>query len=146
MQQTRRCESSHVFEIFLVLMFRVAQKPTSSTELPHLLTTPRNLTKSEQKFNVYRPATRKTITLVKESEILATYPAYYTLLYIGVLTILRNLLINHWRPHFLWRFDPISGHGLPLWVSRSQSLDMPHLVGLIWTSVQHEQTPLPDNT
>ena len=112
------------------------------------VSTVRNLTKSEPKFNVYRHSTRKTITLVKESEVLATYPAYYTLLYIRVLTILRNLLMNHWWPphFFLWCFDPISGHGLSLWVSRSQLLDTPHLVGLIWTSVQHEQTPLPDNT
>ena len=39
-------------------------------------------------------------------------------------------------PPFLWHFDPIPGHGLPYGASRSLSLDMPHSVGLLWTSDQ----------
>ena len=80
------------------------------------VSTVRSFTKSEPKYNVYRHSTRKTITLVKESEVLATCPAHWTLLYIRVLTILRNLLMNHWRPpHFvaLWphfgSWPPITG-------------------------------------
>jgi len=36
---------------------------------------------------------------------------------------------------FLWRFDPIPGHGLPYGASRSHS-DTLHSVGLLWTSGQ----------
>ena len=35
---------------------------------------------------------------------------------------------------FLWRFDPISGHGLPLRGFAITSLDTPHSVWLLWTS------------
>ena len=37
---------------------------------------------------------------------------------------------------FLGRFDPLACQGLPLGASRSQLLDTPHSVGLLWTNDQ----------
>ena len=39
-------------------------------------------------------------------------------------------------PSFLWRFEPIRVMASPYGTSRSEALDTPHSVGLLWTSDQ----------
>jgi hypothetical protein len=91
-------------------MFRAVQKPTRNTELRNFLTTPdaSQLWEVSRSWNLHLTCTdiqqTKTITLVKESEVLTTFPAHCTLLNITVLTILRNLLMNHWNSLSLFLF------------------------------------------
>jgi hypothetical protein len=57
-----------------------------------------------------------------------------------------NESLNTSSYFFYDALTPFRVMAYPLWVSRSLPLDTPHLVGLLWTSDQHQQTTLPDNT
>jgi len=53
-----------------------------------------------------------------------------------------NILCNIF---FLLCFDPIQGRSLPLRASRSDTLDTPHSVGILWTSDRPDARYVPDS-